>query len=121
MVLTRRVNRHSVTFTSAWDLLARHFQNRRAIIKVQLDKLYALSSLTSSSADSLRKLLATTTETKLTLNSLGMAANIGDCLLVHHVWRNLDDKIHEAWETSLEQSPDYPLLDRLEKLIVDRQ
>ena len=68
--LVAEVSDTKLNFKSAWELLGAQFQNRRALVKQQLDKLQLASPITSSSADSLRKLLTMAQEIKLTLTSL---------------------------------------------------
>ena len=95
-------------FARAWEKLSQRFENKRALINAQLDKLFAIKSLHQKSSQELGLLRSTVGEALEALEALGAEVDKWDYLLVYFVCRRLDAETHEAWEIHLVSSVEPP-------------
>ena len=89
------------SFKPAWELLKETYSNKRLFIQAQLDKLFNTKPVLNKNAAALKQLISTVDTAQTSLLTLGIAEQLGDCILTYHVVRQLDKHTREAWETSI--------------------
>ncbi|XP_071642982.1 uncharacterized protein [Temnothorax longispinosus] len=82
--------------------------------------LFASSTPVQKNAAALDKLLNTFKEGIKGLQSLGVSQDLGDCILVYQLSRQLDRQTKEQWETSLGAAREYPRFEKLEQFLTSR-
>ncbi|XP_071575585.1 uncharacterized protein [Temnothorax nylanderi] len=85
----------------SWEMLVDRYKNKRLLIQSYLDQLFASSTPVQKNAAALDKLLNTFKEEIKGLQSLGVSQDLGDCILVYQLSRQLDRQTKEQWEMSL--------------------
>ncbi|XP_071578378.1 uncharacterized protein [Temnothorax nylanderi] len=104
----------------SWEMLVDRYENKRLLIQSYLDQLFVSSTPVQKNAASLDKLLNTFKEGMKGLQSLGVLQDLGDCILVYQLSRQLDRQSKEQWETSLGATRDYPRFEQLERFLTSR-
>ncbi|XP_077272382.1 uncharacterized protein LOC143902973 isoform X1 [Temnothorax americanus] len=74
----------------SWEMLVDRYENKRLLIQSYLDQLFASSTPVQKNAKALDKLLNTFKEGIKGLQSLGVSQDLGDCVLVYQLSRQLD-------------------------------
>ncbi|XP_024877306.1 uncharacterized protein LOC112458103 [Temnothorax curvispinosus] len=104
----------------SWEMLVDRYENKRLLIQSYLDQLFASSTPVQKNAAALDKLLNTFKEGIKGLQSLGVSQDLGDCVLVYQLSRQLDRQTKEQWETSLGAAREYPRFEKLEQFLTSR-
>ncbi|XP_077282302.1 uncharacterized protein LOC143908492 [Temnothorax americanus] len=104
----------------SWEMLVDRYENKRLLIQSYLDQLFASSTPVQKNAKALDKLLNTFKEGIKGLQSLGVSQDLGDCVLVYQLSRQLDRQTKEQWETSLGAARKYPRFEKLEEFLTSR-
>ncbi|XP_077278613.1 uncharacterized protein LOC143906407 [Temnothorax americanus] len=104
----------------SWEMLVDRYENKRLLIQSYLDQLFASSTPVQKNAKALDKLLNSFKEAIKGLQSLGVSQDLGDCVLVYQLSRQLDRQTKEQWETSLGAAREYPRFEKLEKFLTSR-
>ncbi|XP_024872453.1 uncharacterized protein LOC112455013 [Temnothorax curvispinosus] len=79
----------------SWEMLVDRYENKRLLIQSYLDQLFASSTLVQKNAAALDKLLTTFKEGIKGLQALGISQDLGDCILVYQLSRQLDRQTKE--------------------------
>lgn len=106
------------TFARAWKTLVARYENKRALISAQLDKLFTIKPVRSKSARELNTMITTVTELLGALQALGCQTNSWDPLLIHQLVRLLDEETRETWELRLGASTIYPTFRQFEEFLI---
>ncbi|XP_071647546.1 uncharacterized protein [Temnothorax longispinosus] len=104
----------------SWEMLVDRYENKRLLIQSYLDQLFASSTPVQKNAAALDKLLNTFKEGIKGLQVLGVSQDLGDCILVYQLSRQLNRQTKEQWETSLGATREYPRFDQLEQFLTSR-
>ncbi|XP_077261644.1 heterogeneous nuclear ribonucleoprotein L isoform X3 [Temnothorax americanus] len=104
----------------SWEMLVDRYENKRLLIQSYLDQLFASSTPVQKNAKALDKLLNTFKKGIKGLQSLGVSQDLGDCVLVYQLSRQLDRQTKEEWETSLGDAREYPRFEKLEQFLTLR-
>lgn len=108
------------SFVTAWEMLVSRFENKRALITAQLNRLLSPPSTDSKSAKSIQGLLNLSSKAINSLKQLGVPVHHWDIMLVHLMVRNLDHSSHEAWEIHFGSNREYPTLEELRTFLGER-
>ncbi|XP_043494149.1 uncharacterized protein LOC122519051 [Polistes fuscatus] len=104
------------SYATAWSFLNNRFENRRLIIKAQLERLLNLKPMQKRQTSSLTKFLNIINETTQALKQ----ANTDECLLVTLASGLIDRDTRERWETSLTSTDEFPSLSQLTEFLMAR-
>lgn len=96
-------------FTTAFDLLKRRYQNKRAIVNSHLQAFFDLQK-TNESISSLKALLNVTNQLTEALKHNDIDTNTWDAWLVYFLTQRLDAANLRYWEDKLNGSRDIPAL-----------
>ncbi|EZA59660.1 hypothetical protein X777_16731 [Ooceraea biroi] len=110
----------SENFSRAWKALTSRYENKRALVTANLDRLFELKSMIQASSSDLKLLLSTVKECTGSLKSLDVPVQHWDLFLVYFVTRKLHTSILEAWEIHLGESTDLATFLQLETFLEGR-
>ncbi|XP_072395137.1 uncharacterized protein [Diabrotica undecimpunctata] len=88
----------SVSYNIVWKLLCDRYDDTPMLVDFHLDALLLFPNLVRESADQLRNMLDTITETLLTLEKLNISVQSWDPIVIHCLTKKFDDNTFRCWE-----------------------
>ncbi|XP_072400609.1 uncharacterized protein [Diabrotica undecimpunctata] len=88
----------SVSYNIVWKLLCDRYDDTPMLVDFHLDALLLFLNLVRESADQLRNMLDTVTETLLTLEKLNISVQSWDLIVIHCLTKKFDDNTFRCWE-----------------------
>ncbi|XP_036144671.1 uncharacterized protein LOC105830767 [Monomorium pharaonis] len=107
-------------FSVAWSLLLSKYDNRRLLIRAQLDRIINLKSQKNESAQELRNILTIFLSAIDYLRKLNCPVDEWDILFVHLLEKLLDSESRMAWEMKLGLTTIYPTFSELKEFLFER-
>lgn len=107
-------------FEPAWALLRRRFANKRMLINAQFAKLLGQDKINSGSAESIHRILDTSTESVTSLKAQLAENERFDSILIYVLIQKLDVKTIEAWEQSRNEIEDIPTFENFTTFLENR-
>lgn len=107
-------------FEPAWALLQRRFANKRMLINAQFSKLLGQDKINLGTAESIRRILDTSTESVTSLKAQLAENEHFDSILIYILIQKLDIKSIESWENVRNDVEGIPTFDDFTQFLENR-
>lgn len=107
-------------YSRAWELLTARYDNKRALISHQLNKLAAIPNVSQDSVDKIRTMRDTLQVSLGSLDLLGCSTENWGTLLVHQMAQKFSIGLRKEWEKTLAKTTSYPTYEDLTTFLNDQ-